>query len=567
MKCPMRWRRATYACPVPASPDLRRRLSISTPVAVLAGWALLLSSTQVAYAADAGPGAGSATAPAAAAAAAEDRAAAEDALAQVQAMLGSGDARTPRRGARDATPHDGHDLTLALRDLGFRLDDLSPSDRREARGFLARPTGYYEYDFVTYEPGFDLQSECGPEVCVHWVEEGPHAPSLLDEDEDGVPDQVSLTLETVEDVWERTLAMGYRAPLDDDVDVADPDGEGRFDVYLADVGSIEPIPLFGYCAWESKDGYDYAGAGYCVLDDDYASDQFGGADPVESLRVTAAHEFFHAVQFGYDAVEDLWFMEATATWIEDELFDDLDGNRDYLEESQLYFPEQPLDAPRAALGNWVFFRWLSERYGPQIVLQAWRQADSVGSAPDLWGLLAVGAALRSRGTALGRELARYAVDLRFAEQVFAEAGEDARWAAAPAAELVELTRRERVRELDGLRLRQTASMSLEVPTSRRTSRMRRLLVTVDTPPRRRGVRVKLVQERTDGSRAVQPVRLDRTGAGSARIGFARGRVERIHVVLAGTSIRMRCWEGTRFSCEGERLDDRLRVDVRLEGRR
>ena len=42
--------------------------------------------------------------------------------------------------------------------------------------------------------------------------------------------------------------------------------------------------------------------------------------PLENLEVTAAHELFHAVQFAYDYDEDAWFMEATATWAEDEVY-------------------------------------------------------------------------------------------------------------------------------------------------------------------------------------------------------------------------------------------------------
>ena len=46
--------------------------------------------------------------------------------------------------------------------------------------------------------------------------------------------------------------------------------------------------------------------------------------------MTAAHEFFHAVQFAYDAADDQWFMESTATWMEDEIYDDVNDNLQYL---------------------------------------------------------------------------------------------------------------------------------------------------------------------------------------------------------------------------------------------
>jgi len=43
--------------------------------------------------------------------------------------------------------------------------------------------------------------------------------------------------------------------------------------------------------------------------------------PLDNIKVTAAHEFNHAIQFGYDYWEETWLMEATATWIEDDTAD------------------------------------------------------------------------------------------------------------------------------------------------------------------------------------------------------------------------------------------------------
>ena len=67
---------------------------------------------------------------------------------------------------------------------------------------------------------------------------------------------------------------------------------------------------------------------YCVVDNNFTAAQFfqGTYAPLENLQVTAAHEFFHAVQFAYDAVDDQWFMESTATWMEDEIYDDVNDN-------------------------------------------------------------------------------------------------------------------------------------------------------------------------------------------------------------------------------------------------
>ena len=87
--------------------------------------------------------------------------------------------------------------------------------------------------------------------------------------------------------------------------------------------------------------------------------------PLENLQVTAAHELFHAVQFAYDYYEDGWFMEATATWAEDELFDDVNDNVQYLRRSPITLPGRPMDKFEDDgvfhYGVWIFFRYLTER--------------------------------------------------------------------------------------------------------------------------------------------------------------------------------------------------------------
>ncbi len=65
------------------------------------------------------------------------------------------------------------------------------------------------------------------------------------------------------------------------------------------------------------------------------------------LRATAAHEFFHAVQFAYDSSEDAWLTEGTAVWMEDRVADDVNANRRWLRSSPLVHPWVPVDSSRA----------------------------------------------------------------------------------------------------------------------------------------------------------------------------------------------------------------------------
>src|SRR5690606_38134581 len=107
---------------------------------------------------------------------------------------------------------------------------------------------------------------------------------------------------------------------------------------------------------------------YCVVDNDYSPSEFRSNTPLENLQVTLAHEYFHAVQFAYDFAEDGWFLEATAAWVEDEAFDDVNDNIQYLR------AQSPLKQPQISMdkfgglrhyGAWIFFRFLTERYPPE----------------------------------------------------------------------------------------------------------------------------------------------------------------------------------------------------------
>ena len=123
------------------------------------------------------------------------------------------------------------------------------------------------------------------------------------------------------------------------------------DVYLADIGDY----AYGYCNTDLPPGEYVEGNAvytFCVLDNDYSFDEFGDANtPAWSfMQVTAAHEYFHAVQAAYDWEEDFWLLEATATWVEDEVYDDINDNVGYLPYGQLGGAEAaggyPVSRPR-----------------------------------------------------------------------------------------------------------------------------------------------------------------------------------------------------------------------------
>jgi hypothetical protein len=260
----------------------------------------------------------------------------------------------------------------------------------DVRRALERPTDGaddpqrtgYETEQVEVECRTKSDASLQPhELCVHWVETTADAPPLADLNANGVPDQVDATLLVLDEVWQaEVVQMGYRPPLPDKGPEKGQGPSRGTDIYLADVADDG---LFGYCAadpFKGDDPPDRAPA-YCVIDDDFEAAQFPapGVSGLDALRVGLAHEFFHAIQFAYEyAAGERFLTEGTATWIEDEVYDGIDANYVYLDDSPLLQPEIPLDGYAAAgdlqdfeYGAWIFWRFLSEAYGDSVVRDVW----------------------------------------------------------------------------------------------------------------------------------------------------------------------------------------------------
>jgi hypothetical protein len=472
----------------------------------------------------------------------------------------------------------GRDLTLLLRDLRLQLPLLRGEERARARALLARPTdgrddpqedGYSvpaENDCAAGEPG------AGTDFCVHWVESTVDAPPLADtRPANGIPDQVDRTRATLQHVWDREIgAAGYRAPRRD----AGPPRSGpnrKLDIYLVDVGNAA---LFGYCATENvpDDGSDFAA--YCVLDDDYSGQQFPAHTPLQNLQVTAAHEFFHAVQFGYDGREDLWLMEGTATWMEDEVYDAVNDNRFYLDFSPLTRPERSLDRSSGffVYGGWLWWRYLTEQHAadggtgiPTLIRRVWEEADdSEAARPGTYSLKATRRVLADRGSSLTAAFAGFGVANR---NPGASYEEGRAYRAAPLAGTLRLSRTQRSLPEQVVRLDHLSSTTFSyVPDRDLAAGGWRLRARVDAPSARHSPVVSLTKVRTDGTVATRQLTLDQDGIGHATVRFDSDVLRRVELTLANAGHRFRCHQGTQLSCRGtSKSEDRsFTFKVRLK---
>ncbi len=455
------------------------------------------------------------------------------------------------------------DLSMALRDLFRTADGLSGADLTRARALLARPTDPDDYFY--YGDGVTDHSQCGTYVCVHWVEEGANATD---------PAFAAQALETVEGIHERYLAAGYRSPVPDQ----GQGGDTKTDIYLVDLGSVG---AYGFCTTDVDsegqptwaDGWTVAP--YCAFDNDFA--EFPARTPLENLQVTAAHEYFHAVQYAYDANDDMWVYETTATWVEDEMYDDIDDNLQYLPYGQMGDPDAapgyqgegtlvPLDYSGFPYGNWTFFRYLTETHPraqaglPTLVRDLWRALNTTDGAPERYSLQALDQTLAARGTSTAQEYLDFSSANRTPARSYEEGASYP--TPAPAFGPVDLSRRhptsrQRMR-LDHLASGSGAFLPFDQDSS--------LRVRVAMAPRRTGAGAIVLVVGKDGSVTRTPVPLDRLGTGHVRVPFGSGEVRRVEVTMANGSTAMTgCFTDPdyQFSCAGFGKQDGRRAIVRV----
>ncbi len=479
---------------------------------------------------------------------------AREALLRAQALF------SPARVAAVYGPiaHGGGDATMILRDLAVRLDGLAPSDRKIAHAILARPSDSVDPQGNAWTvPEASASPDCGPNVCIHWVDSSGDKPNLTDTTPaNGIPDYVDQALAVAENVWSTEVGtMGYRSPLSD-VTSTDHGPDGGLDIYLSNLGP----QLYGYCTSDDP-GLDMPGtftaSAYCVVDNNYTEPVFQNHTPIQNLKVTLAHEFFHAVQFAYDIGEDRWLMEGTATWMEDQVYDAINDNRQYLQNSQLKYPWVPLDHFNGCCfqyGSWIWFRFLSETMGPGVIQEIWDRADAAPGGPDDYSAQAISHVLAAHGTTFRKKFASFAVWNKISRQRYSE-GEAGRYPTPVGSGRFALGARNTSTGWLGVKLKHMSSIYVTFKPGSSDGARAHLTVQFDGPRYGFGPGGRLMVFSRSGAVTVKTYKLNRSGDGSVRVGFGRGHVSRVVLIETNASTRFSCWRGSQYSCMGSPLDD------------
>ena len=340
------------------------------------------------------------------------RAASSDARAEARETLREAQALLDGRGVET-----GKELTPVLKDLALQLKALPEGERREARGLLARPTvGQAQVGEEAYASNTTEHRHCSAHFCIHWVTspnpDDPDVPPLASNDGDSIPDFVQTMSQVFENVFAvENIGMGWREPTPDGTRGGD---FNKVDVYLKQLGDQG---IFGY-ATPDPGQQSNSQAAYLVMDDDFTPSEYPRySDPLPPMQVTAAHEYNHVLQFGYDVLQDAWMFESTAVWMEDKVYDDINDYVSYLgpwsrltEIPLTTFNPGDLADPLnvKVYGDVVLNRWIDERYGADTIRAAWEK--SLETRPASFAPDAYDAALLAQGTTFFDAFTRFAAD-------------------------------------------------------------------------------------------------------------------------------------------------------------
>jgi hypothetical protein len=264
---------------------------------------------------------------------------------------------------------------------GFRL--TRPSIPGEAGR-----TGGFGHTYLT-PPTF--YNSPGGHFKIWYVTTGSDRPGAgrtdpVDANNSGVPDWVEQCADFFDQSWRTVVdTLGYRGPPVDFQFHAqyvsgnlDDGGDNRYDVYVLDIGA----GIAGYTAPETVTSGRQLPS-YIVVDNDFVGVKNTLAEAIDLLRATAAHELFHAVQFGYDANEDIYWFEQTAVWMEEQVFDAVNDYVTYLSgfSGFLTQPWVSLDVSNGQheFSGTLWPQFLSEQFSPTLIRTIWERAETVQS--------------------------------------------------------------------------------------------------------------------------------------------------------------------------------------------
>ena len=237
----------------------------------------------------------------------------------------------------------------------------------------------------------------------HYSTSGPHAVDTKDINNNLRPDYVEEVIKVFDYVADKLHnEMGYTRPPSDGYysSTRDKGGSNHYDIYIRSI----PSKYYGYVQPEeySQGNGDNerselrneknAFTSYMAIRNNYK--KFSLSE-LENIKVTVAHEYFHAIQFGYDGWEKPWLLEASAIWMEEEIYDEINDCYQYMKDWFKY-PHKSLDESGFHwYGSFIFFEYIEQHMGGSDTIRKIMEASVQSNSKEKDGShLAINQALK-----------------------------------------------------------------------------------------------------------------------------------------------------------------------------
>ena len=226
-----------------------------------------------------------------------------------------------------------------------------------------------------------------------------NAISTTDLNNNTIPDYIETMGEIFEYIWfyfEDTL--GYSPPPGD----GSLGGSEKYDIFIENL----PSNYFAITYTTSiTNASENSCASYIKMRNNYNGTVFQNLTEIENIKITAAHEFFHAIQFSYNCYERFWLMEATAVWSEDEIYDNINDHYRYMPSWFQNSSKTIDDESNHMYGSFILFQYLDEHLGgPDIIKTIWEESRSRANSVSDISFISIDAALSSIGSSFNSAL-------------------------------------------------------------------------------------------------------------------------------------------------------------------
>lgn len=327
----------------------------------------------------------------------------------------------------------------------------------ENRFILRRPVDSNDPDF--YGAGIVVLTYDTPDghIKIHYTEDNRLGDAVAGSDGNPatIPQFVIDTGAAFENAYSHIRGLGYPDPPGDGT----RGGDSRLDVYLLHLPGS-----YGYTSFDQTPA-----DAYIVFDISFTGKP-ANLDPAGKqagdIKVTAAHELFHVFHFqlSTDISGSGWWMEASSTWMEDEIYPEVKDYLNYVgtryddandngrwDAGETFYtiggaragttgridkwfdkPESSLDTFNSSYeyGNIIWVKYLSESRGRDIVRNIWYRTANNNPAIN-----AISGQLVSLNSSLGTELKSFRKKLllrEFADQThYPQIKQDASFSALP----------------------------------------------------------------------------------------------------------------------------------------